>query len=96
MVVSFIWKKFAKSFSYEVPSRVIRLNTKAKALTSVDSRGGIVLVDLEGPVGQIKKSAIAYSGDIPRGMVGYVIGKRGNTLVIDKWPKEDVKGQKGT
>lgn len=87
LLVSYLWRKLAVSSLYDVAADRIRNDMEVRCVTSVDEKGGIVHVNVGPPEGTIKMAARAHPGTIfKRGEPGYVIGKEGGQLIIDKWP----------
>ncbi len=87
LVVSYLWRKLAVSSLSEVAADRIKVDMEVRCITSVDEKGGLVHVRVGPPEDTIKMAARAHPGTIfKKREPGYVIGKEGGQLIIDKWP----------
>ena len=92
LIVSWSWKKIAKSSLPEIEVRGVRPNDDVIALTNIDEDGGLVRAQYtkeDGTLVQIKLPAKALPGvTIPKEATAYIIDKQGSTLLVDEWPNQ--------
>ncbi len=97
-LISKVWARIAVSEIYETPLETIKVDDEVKTLTTVDTYGGLVLIQTSSIHGPVKMSAKTETGAIAKGMVAYVMKVEKNSLIIDEWPstekskKESPKG----
>ncbi len=94
-LISKVWAKVAVSETYETPLETIKVDDEVKTLTTVDTEGGLVLIQTSSIHGPVKMSAKTESGAIAKGMVAYVVKVEKNSLIIDEWPSTE-KSKKET
>jgi hypothetical protein len=90
-LVSKIWGRLAVSETYEMPLETIKIDDPVKTITTVDTEGGLVVIDTSSIHGPVKMSAKTRYGAIPKSMTAYVIEIQKNTLIIDEWPSTEDK-----
>ncbi|MFX1516423.1 MAG: NfeD family protein [Promethearchaeota archaeon] len=88
-VVTKIWGKMAVSEAYETALETIKIDDAVKTLTTVDTKGGLVVIETQSVHGPVKMAAKTKYGAIARNMTAYVIEIQGNTLIIDEWSSTD-------
>jgi hypothetical protein len=93
-LVSKVWAKIAVSEIYETALETIHVDQQVKTLTTVDTIGGLVLIQTSSIHGPVKMSAKTKSGAIAKDMVAYVVEVQKNSVIIDEWPSTDVKAKK--
>ncbi|MHA1976879.1 MAG: hypothetical protein ACW98F_09320 [Candidatus Hodarchaeales archaeon] len=87
--ISKAWAKIAVSELYETPLETIKVDDEVKTLTTVDTDGGLVLIETSSIHGPVKMSAKTESGAIAKDMVAYVMKVEKNSLIIDEWPSTE-------
>ncbi|MHA2074443.1 MAG: hypothetical protein ACW97X_07475, partial [Candidatus Hodarchaeales archaeon] len=60
-----------------------------KTITTVDTEGGLVVIETSSIHGPVKMAAKTRYGAIPKAMTAYVIEIQKNTLIIDEWPSTE-------
>ena len=80
-----IWEKMAVSDAYETALETIKIDDPVRTLTTVDTKGGLVLIETDSIHGPVKMAAKTKFGAIARNMTAYVIEIQSNTLIIDEW-----------
>ncbi len=92
LIVSWTWKKLAKSSLVELEIEGVRSNDDVIALTNIDEDGGLVRAQYtkdDGTLIQIKLPAKALPDVlILKGATAYIIDKQGSTLLVDEWPNQ--------
>ena len=95
LIVSWSWKKLAKSSLIELEVKGVRANDDVIALTNIDEDGGLVRAEYtkeDGVLVQIKLPAKTLPGvTILKGATAYIIDKQGSTLLVDEWPNQPNK-----
>lgn len=91
ITISKIWNKIAVSETYENPIETIKIDDPVTTITTVDTEGGIVVVETTSVQGPVKMAAKTRYGAISKSMTGYVIEIQKNTLIIDEWPSTSDK-----
>ncbi|UCG01028.1 MAG: hypothetical protein JSW11_15600 [Candidatus Heimdallarchaeota archaeon] len=89
--VSKIWEKIAVAEIYETALETIKADDPVKTLTTVDEKGGLVVIETSSIHGPVKMAAKTKFGAIARGMTAYVIEVQGNTLIIDEWSSTETE-----
>jgi hypothetical protein len=89
--VSKIWEKIAVSEIYEIALETMNVDDPVKTLTTVDEKGGLVVIETSSIHGPVKMAAKTRFGAIARGMTAYVVEVQGNTLIIDEWSTFDTE-----
>ncbi|MFX0173338.1 MAG: NfeD family protein [Candidatus Hodarchaeota archaeon] len=89
LAVSKLWSKIAVSEIYDTALETIQVDDVVKTLTTVDTEGGLVVIETSSIHGPIKMAAKTRYGAISKGMAAYVIEVQGNTLIIDEWPSKE-------
>jgi hypothetical protein len=87
--ISKAWAKIAVSEIYDTPLQTIKVDDEVKTLTTVDTEGGLVLIQTTSIHGPVKMSAKTESGAIAKDMVAYVVKVEKNSLIIDEWPSTE-------
>ncbi|MFX0208527.1 MAG: hypothetical protein ACFFDT_21270 [Candidatus Hodarchaeota archaeon] len=90
-VVTKIWARIAISEAYETALETIKIDDPVRTLTTVDTQGGLVVIDTQSIHGPVKMAAKTKYGAIARNMTAYVIEIQGNTLIIDEWSSTDTE-----
>jgi hypothetical protein len=90
-VVTKIWARMAVSEAYETALETIKVDDPVRTLTTVDTQGGLVVIDTPSIHGPVKMAAKTKYGAIARNMTAYVIEIQGNTLIIDEWSSSDTE-----
>ncbi len=80
-----IWDKIAVSEAYETALETIKIDDPVRTLTTVDTKGGLILIETDSVHGPVKMAAKTKFGVIARNMTAYVIEIQRNTLIIDEW-----------
>ncbi|UCE14517.1 MAG: hypothetical protein JSV04_04895, partial [Candidatus Heimdallarchaeota archaeon] len=86
-----IWERIAVSEIYETALETIKIDDSVRTLTTVDEKGGLVVIDTSSIHGPVKMAAKTKYGAIPRNMTAYVIEIQGNTLIIDEWSSKEAE-----
>ncbi len=89
--VSKIWEKIAVSEIYETALETIQIDDPVRTLTTVDTKGGLVVIETSSIHGPVKMAAKTKYGVIARHMTAYVIEIQGTTLIIDEWSSIESK-----
>ncbi|MHA1974209.1 MAG: NfeD family protein [Candidatus Hodarchaeales archaeon] len=89
--MSKIWSRVTVSDTYQTPLETIKIDDKVKTITTVDTDGGLVVIDTSSVQGPIKMAAKTKYGAIAKNMEAYVIDIQGNTLIIDEWSSVEEK-----
>jgi hypothetical protein len=92
--VSKVWEKIAISETYETAIETIKIDDEVQTLTTIDNKGGLVVIETSSIHGPIKMAAKTNYGAIAKGMIAYVIEIKENTLIIDEWPTTETKKKK--
>ncbi|MFX0015447.1 MAG: hypothetical protein ACFFBQ_08155 [Promethearchaeota archaeon] len=87
--VSKIWEKIAISEIYETALETIKIDDTVQTLTTVDEKGGLVVIETSSIHGPVKMAAKTKYGAIARNMTAYVIEIQGNILIIDEWSSKE-------
>ncbi len=87
--VSRIWEKIAVSEIYETAVETIKIDDLVRTLTTVDTKGGLVVIETSSIHGPVKMAAKTKYGAIARHMTAYVVEIQGTTLIIDEWPSKE-------
>jgi len=90
-LVSKIWEKIAVSEIYETALETIKADDPVKTLTTVDEKGGLVVIETSSVHGPVKMAAKTKYGAIARGMTAYVVEIQENTLIIDEWSSTETE-----
>ena len=90
-VVTKVWARMAVSEAYETALETIKIDDPVRTLTTVDTQGGLVVIDTQSIHGPVKMAAKTKYGAIARNMTAYVIEIQGNTLIIDEWSSTDTE-----
>lgn len=91
IAVSKFWGKIAVSDIYDTPLDTIKIDDPVKTITTVDTQGGLVVIDTSSIHGPVKMAAKTRYGAIPKAMTAYVNEILKNTLIIDEWPSSEDK-----
>ncbi len=89
--VSKLWAKIAVDETYETALETINIDDAVKTLTTVDTEGGLVVIETSSIHGPVKMAAKTNFGAIPKNMTAYVVEIQANTLIIDEWPTKEGK-----
>lgn len=84
--ISKLWGKLAVSEIYETPLQTIKIDDKVKTITTVDTDGGLVVIETSSIHGPIKIAAKTKYGAIAKDMEAYVVKIDSNAVIIDEWP----------
>lgn len=87
--ISKLWGKLAVSDIYETPLQTIKIDDKVKTITTVDTDGGLVVIETSSIHGPIKIAAKTRYGAIAKDMEAYVIQIGLNAVIIDEWPSSE-------
>lgn len=90
-VVTKVWARIAVSEAYETALETIKIDDPVRTLTTVDTQGGLVVIETQSIHGPVKMAAKTKYGAIARNMTAYVIEIQGNTLIIDEWSSTDTE-----
>lgn len=90
-LVSKLWAKIAIDETYETALETINIDDAVMTLTTVDTKGGLVVIETSSVHGPVKLAARTKFGAIPKNMTAYVVEINGNTLIIDEWPTKEGK-----
>ncbi len=93
-MISKVWSKIAVSEMYDSPLESIKVDDEVTTLTTVDTEGGLVLIQTSSVQGPIKISARTKSGAIAKEMIAYVVEVEKNSLIIDEWPSTEKQTKK--
>ncbi|MHA1993696.1 MAG: hypothetical protein ACW97Z_04085 [Candidatus Hodarchaeales archaeon] len=88
-LISKAWSKIAVSEIYDTALQTMKIDDEVKTLTTVDTEGGLVLIQTSSIHGPVKMSAKTKSGAIAKDMVAYVMKVERNSLIIDEWPSTE-------
>ena len=92
--VSKLWAKIAVSEIYDTALDTIEVDDEVKTLTTVDTKGGLVLIHTTSVHGPVKMSAKTKIGAIARDMIAYVVEVQKNSVIIDEWSSTDKTAKK--
>jgi hypothetical protein len=84
--VSKLWARIAVEETYQTALETINVDDEVKTLTTVDTQGGLVVVETSSIHGPVKMAAKTRFGAVPKDMPAYVVEVQGTTLIIDEWP----------
>ena len=83
--VSKLWTRIAVDETYQTALETINIDDEVKTLTTVDTQGGLVVIETSSIHGPVKMAAKTRFGAVPRNMPAYVVEIKGITLIIDEW-----------
>ncbi|MFX1284900.1 MAG: hypothetical protein ACFFB5_14660 [Promethearchaeota archaeon] len=86
-----IWEKIAVSEIYETALETIKIDDTVQTLTTVDEKGGLVVIETSSIHGPVKMAAKTKYGAIARNMTAFVVEIQGNTLIIDEWSSTETE-----
>ncbi|MHA1213707.1 MAG: hypothetical protein ACTSR2_06795 [Candidatus Hodarchaeales archaeon] len=89
--MSKLWSRLAVSETYQTPLETINIDDKVKTITTVDTKGGLVVINTSSVQGPIKMAAKTKYGAIAKNMEAYVVDIQRNTLIIDEWSSIEEK-----